>query len=180
MHLFPYCKKIEAGFAKVADDLHISHVDSGLGHPVLRGQGFANSSTGFVSYSTWTLPLGPGEHISHKAENRNAMIASYGRVLGDRTTLYKYLNPHLVACTTINLHASSGTVFVVDSVSGNIVYRAVLDGINTARGVPVVLDENALIYSYAEKDEPARKGKGQRLVTVELFEGLEPNERTDR
>lgn len=180
IHLFPFCKKIEAGFANITDSLHYSHLDTGLAHPVLRGYSIFSSAEGFKASVDWMIPFAAGDRVTAVSANRNGAIASFGRVLGDRTTLYKYLNPHLAAYTTVNAIENTGSVLVIDTTTGAVVYRTALKDIDTSKGMPLVLEENWLVYSFAEKDGQAKKGRGQRLVSVELFEGLIPNERSNR
>jgi hypothetical protein len=134
----------------------------------------------FKTFPTWSLPLGRGEQVRDTADVGKGIIASYGRVLGDRTTLYKYLNPHLVAYATTTTSNSAASVYVVDSTSGAIVYESHLDGIDTDAAVRLELTENWLVYSYAEKAISGKASRGHRLVSVELFEGLVPDVRTDR
>ncbi|KAJ1302386.1 hypothetical protein OPQ81_002704 [Rhizoctonia solani] len=77
-------------------------------------------------------------------------IASYGKVLGDRTTLYKYLNPNAAAVL-----APDCAVRVVDLVSGAIVF-----------------DSGAL-------PAPCEPPKGTKVVSVELYEGHRNDDKTN-
>ncbi|PPR00992.1 hypothetical protein CVT24_000285 [Panaeolus cyanescens] len=50
-----------------------------------------------VAHPTWSLTLPPNEHVQALVPSLvKGPIASIGKVLGDRRTLYKYLNPRLV------------------------------------------------------------------------------------
>jgi hypothetical protein len=49
-------------------------------------------------------------------------VHSQGRVLGDRSVLYKYANPNLVAILSHNRPESSLRLHLVDAVSGELVY----------------------------------------------------------
>ncbi|KAG8768084.1 hypothetical protein FRC12_005774, partial [Ceratobasidium sp. 428] len=93
-------------------------------------------------------------------------IASYGRVLGDRTTLYKYLSPHAAVVL-----APDCAVRVVDLVSGTIVFDSgALGGEGSACEVPkVVFAENWLVYAYESSGNST--DKGTQVVSVELYEG---------
>ncbi|KAJ1299996.1 hypothetical protein OPQ81_011830 [Rhizoctonia solani] len=77
-------------------------------------------------------------------------IASYGKVLGVRTTLYKYLNPNAAAVL-----APDCAVRVVDLVSGAIVF-----------------DSGAL-------PAPCKPPKGTKVVSVELYEGHRNDDKTN-
>jgi ER membrane protein complex subunit 1 len=46
-----------------------------------------------VAYPTWPLSLSPGETIQRVIPAIRGPVSSVGKVLGNRTTLYKYLNP---------------------------------------------------------------------------------------
>jgi hypothetical protein len=131
-------------------------------------------------FSTWQLALQPHEHVKQRAAVQNGPVASYGRVLGDRTTLYKYLNPHLIAYSTVFTDGSGqASVNVIDSVSGSVVYQTLIDNVDTAQSIPVALAENWLTFAYTEKATDKR-AVGYRLVSVELFEGDKENDKQNR
>lgn len=89
------------------------------------------------------LPYHCVQYIEHHlAEN----VASLGRVLGNRSVLYKYLNPNLLALTTINNNTL--TCYLVDTVSGAVHYSAVHSGAGRGGDVFVVQSENWVVYSY--------------------------------
>ncbi|KAJ9104572.1 hypothetical protein QFC21_002070 [Naganishia friedmannii] len=187
VHFFPYCKKIASAFANMTSELYFAtRQDQPTGQEdqprnvVLGGYAFAAAETDVSPkvYPTWQLPLQPHEHISHHAIQQGGPIASYGRVLGDRTTLYKYLNPHLIAYSTfLDDGSNQASVNVLDSVSGSIVYQTLVENVDTQKGIPVVLAENWLVFTYTEKSPAGKGGSGSRLVSVELFEGVEDEKR---
>lgn len=140
----------------------------------------ADGKTVFESYPTWSTALG-GQEVNAIVENVYGPLASYGKVLGDRSTLYKYINQHLVAVTTF-ASSDSGTcgVYLVDAVKGAVIYSAhVSGGGGTSRdcGLKATLVDNWLVY-YHHEDAVTGSGdaKGHRLVTVELYEGDGPDE----
>ncbi|KAJ9115119.1 hypothetical protein QFC22_005449 [Naganishia vaughanmartiniae] len=178
VHFFPYCKKIASAFANMTSELYFA-TRQDQPH-VLSGHAFAAAVTGVPpkAYPTWQLPLQAHERISHHAIQQGGPIASYGRVLGDRTTLYKYLNPHLIAYSTfLDDGSNQASVNVIDSVSGSIVYQTLIENVDTGKGIPVVLAENWLVFTYTEKSPAGKGGSGSRLVSVELFEGVEDEKR---
>jgi hypothetical protein len=94
-------------------------------------------------------------------------IASLGRVLGNRETLYKYLNPHLTAI------ASSSGIYLIDAVSGSLVWSASHAGEVAAGGcVMATVTENWLVYAFRDADLP---GAVTRVVSVELYSRGESN-----
>jgi hypothetical protein len=48
-------------------------------------------------------------------------VHTLGRVLGDRSVLYKYVNPHLVALLVEN--ENNVAVLLIDAVSGSILHQ---------------------------------------------------------
>ncbi|KAF8748749.1 hypothetical protein RHS01_10584 [Rhizoctonia solani] len=98
-------------------------------------------------------------------------IASYGKVMGDRSTLYKYLNPNVAAVL-----APDCAVRVVDLVSGAIVFDS---GALPAPCVPpkVAFVENWLVYAHEVGGNST--DKGTKVVSVELYEGLGKDDKTN-
>jgi hypothetical protein len=95
-------------------------------------------------------------------------VASLGRVLGDRSTLYKYLNPHVLALASVDDAAGSATVYLIDGVTGTLLWTASHIGtVDTASGVTVTITENWLVYSFSDLEA---EGKQTRLISVEFFE----------
>ncbi|CAE6434911.1 unnamed protein product [Rhizoctonia solani] len=98
-------------------------------------------------------------------------IASYGKVLGDRTTLYKYINPNAAAVI-----APDCAVRVVDLVSGAIVFDS---GSLLAPCEPpkVTFTENWLVYAHEVGGNAT--DKGTKVVSVELYEGERNDDKTN-
>lgn len=86
-------------------------------------------------------------------------MASFGRVLGDKSTLYKYLNAHLSVVTTATQQAGTAQVYVLDTTTGATVFSAQVNGV----GIKSVMSENWLVYSWLE-------AVGWRVASVELYE----------
>ncbi|GHJ84629.1 hypothetical protein NliqN6_1031 [Naganishia liquefaciens] len=180
VHFFPFCKKIQSAFANMTSDLFFASFQS---HPdVLTGFAFSKpevGSAGKVS-ATWQISLQPQERVSQQAILQSGPVASYGRVLGDRSTLYKYLNPHLIAYSTVFTDGTGqATVNVVDSVSGTIIYQTLIENVDTSRGVPLILAENWLTFAYTENASLEKGTAGHRLVSLEFFEGEKEDDRRD-
>ena len=97
--------------------------------------------------TTFNLTLGPSEQLKSVATQSCSVIANIGRVLHDRSVLYKYLNPHLVAIATTKLEPHpSVSVILLDSVTGNIYFRGVYPG---GHGTPkLVLCENSVVVGF--------------------------------
>ena len=120
-----------------------------------------------------------------KSANKGREVASVGRVKGDRSTLYKYLNPHLSVVISAPARASSppaGTcgLHVVDTVKGTVLYHVSLPAVDGRCDIRAVLDENWLVYSYYDDGTEVGSSKGYRVVSVEMYEGYGPDEKTSR
>ena len=110
--------------------------------------------------------------VSHDRDylltSRTGKIASVGRVLGDRSTLYKYINPHLFAFATLDAGTSSSTVYVLDAINGGLLWTATHEGeVDTSVPISLTVTENWLVYAFAEKGS---HGRHTRIVSTELFE----------
>uniref|UniRef100_A0A7N8YIJ1 ER membrane protein complex subunit 1 n=1 Tax=Mastacembelus armatus TaxID=205130 RepID=A0A7N8YIJ1_9TELE len=108
--------------------------------------------------------------VSVKGKRPNEHVHSQGRVMGDRSVLYKYLNPNLLAVVTesTDLHQERSFVgiLLIDGVTGRIIHEAVQ---RKARGpVHVVHSENWVVYEYW-----STKSRRNEFSVIELYEGME-------
>ncbi|XP_064611751.1 ER membrane protein complex subunit 1-like [Liolophura sinensis] len=112
-------------------------------------------------------------------------VHSQGRVLGDRSVLYKYLNPNVVVVTAEGEETTSVTqassaqkgpsyflnVYLIDVITGHIVSH-----VNHKRvkgPVHVVHSENWVVYNYWNQ-----KNRRIEMSVLELFEGKEQSNST--
>jgi len=108
-------------------------------------------------------------------------IASLGKVLGDRTTLYKYLNPHIFAVTTVSKPSPNAicSVYLVDGSKGSVIYHASVAPTTGSCSIVAELAENWLVYGYYDEDSAgSHQTKGYRIVSVEVYEGKGINDKT--
>jgi ER membrane protein complex subunit 1 len=151
----------------------------------------------FVAIPTWRNSLPPNEGVQSivgVGGGKGGRVASIGKVLGNRTTLYKYLNPRLIVVLTSSTEgAGTCGVYVMDSVKGSTIYHASLPARSHADGrrgggvcdVKATFTENWLVYHYFDEDHDeghgvGAKAKGWRVVTVEFYEGGGVDEKTKR
>ena len=187
-YLYPSTSATQAAFAKIATSLsfplriHSEDTDDGgrvriLGHQV----SIDDSGLPPVAYPTWSLSLPVDEDIQAllPAAARGP-IASIGKVLGNRTTLYKYLNPRLFTVLTASPTRSMCGIYVVDSMKGTLVYHAEVRSSSRGCEIKTALTENWLVYHYYESDGTAGSAKGYRMVSVEFYEGQKEDEKTRR
>uniref|UniRef100_A0A8C9SQP6 ER membrane protein complex subunit 1 n=1 Tax=Scleropages formosus TaxID=113540 RepID=A0A8C9SQP6_SCLFO len=108
--------------------------------------------------------------VAVKGKRANEHVHSQGRVMGDRSVLYKYLNPNLLAVVTesVDTHQERSFVgvFLIDGVTGRIIHEAVQ---RKARGpIHLVHSENWVVYEYWNA-----KSRRNEFSVLELFEGTE-------
>ncbi|KAJ7780150.1 DUF1620-domain-containing protein [Mycena maculata] len=128
-----------------------------------------------VAFRTWGLSLSPDETVKSIVKPRVGPVASLGKVLGNRTTLYKYLNPRMFVVLTQGPdtpRAGCG-IYVVDAAKGSVLYSALVPFPSTrVCDVHATFAENWLVYHYYDGEGVgAGEAKGWRMVTVELYEG---------
>jgi hypothetical protein len=113
------------------------------------------------------LNLADGEQIvAIKGKPVHEKVHSQGKVLGDRSVLYKYANPNLLAVASVNEKETTLTINLVDGVSGNIVHTARQN--KALAPVHMVHCENWLVYTYWNV-----KARRTELGVIELYEGSE-------
>ncbi|EMR08015.1 hypothetical protein PNEG_03457, partial [Pneumocystis murina B123] len=123
---------------------------------------------------TWTIDFPSSESIiSLSFRNKNEKIASIGRVLGDRSVLYKYLNSHFLAVATGNEEDSKLNIYLIDMVKGMILHTNHYNSVDISKGVEILLTENWIVYQFwIEKPT-----KGYQIVISELYESETRNKR---
>lgn len=113
-------------------------------------------------------------------------VASIGKALGDRNVLYKYLNANLLLITTVDAEVSTATFYVLDAISGAVIYSLGHPGIDKTQPIVSAISENWFSYSlYSEamavtpdtSQSDSRKLKGYQLVISEFYESPHPNDR---
>ena len=127
------------------------------------------------------LPAAGQKVINLVSRPAHDPVASIGKVLWDRNVLYKYLNPNIILVTAVNDVASTASFYLLDSVSGEILYSTTHEGVDTKQPIPSALTENWFAYSLwtdSLSTTSALPGsKGYQLVVSELFESEFPNDR---
>jgi hypothetical protein len=158
-------------------------------HVVVQGENGEVNGLVFVTengqakpVTTWTFnPVAGDEVLSLTARPAHDPVASIGRVLGDRSVMYKYLNPNTVLVTTISKSASTASFYLLDSVSGEVLYSTTHEGVDISQPIVSLLTENWFVYSLWSDLTPAsvnpQTAKGYQLVISELYESPIPNDR---
>ena len=183
IHLYPRTVENVQCFAELIPSLRFSLQTSGRslhGYQITQD---ANNENAFSAFKTWTLSVPSDELIGSIVRPTRGPIASLGKVLGDRATLYKYLNPNLFAMTTVSKPSSNGvcSVYLVDESKGSILYHASVTSTKGACRIEAELTENWLVYGYYDEDIAGdHQTKGHRIVSVEVYEGQGINQKTRR
>ncbi|PYH48770.1 uncharacterized protein BP01DRAFT_311326 [Aspergillus saccharolyticus JOP 1030-1] len=124
----------------------------------------------------WQFLPPHGEKIVYAtARPAHDPVASIGKVLGDRSVLYKYLNPNLALITTVG--ENTATFYLLDAVSGRILHTSVQEGVDTTQPIASTISENWFAYSFYADITSSSPSKGYQLVISELYESPFPNDR---
>ncbi|KAL4246361.1 ER membrane protein complex subunit 1 [Abortiporus biennis] len=176
-HIFPNSPDNEQSFKKIVKNVHFALRTGPPGARRLSGHKISPQAefTGrHVAYSTWTTAFGPDEDIKSIITRPYEPVASYGKVLGNRTTLYKYLNPNMIVVLTGSSTGPSKScgIYAIDAAKGSVLYHAVVPAPGGFCDVKATLTENWLVYHYYD-DEIAGvdQAKSYRMVSVEFYEG---------
>ncbi|KAJ3711601.1 DUF1620-domain-containing protein [Lentinula raphanica] len=195
VHLYPDNAETHRLFSAATASLSAPlRVTSAQGHRRLIGHQFDKKEIvdasdqekfEYTAFPTWTFSFPEGHDVQAIVAPIRNPVASLGKVLGNRTTLYKYLNPHLLVVltaphsTTVLTPTAHCGLYLVDSVKGSIIYEASLPAEGNACNVKATFAENWLVYHYYDDEyQGSGQAKGYKMVTVELYEGKQVDEKT--
>ncbi|KAI0743061.1 hypothetical protein C8Q80DRAFT_1192304 [Daedaleopsis nitida] len=136
-----------------------------------------------IAYPTWSLPFPANEDIRVVFARPADPVASLGKVLGNRTTLYKYLNPNLIGVVTgppstaPRSEDATCAVYLLDGAKGTVIYHVVLPSTKGECDVKATLVENWLVYHHYDGEVSPHQAKSYRVVSVELYEGYGPDDK---
>lgn len=145
-----------SGHVEVNAALHVVGTDDqGL-------QGLLTTPSG-VAVQTWRMPL--SDRVVAMRDASREPVARYGRVRGDRSVLYKYLNVHARVVVTYNDKLQTAHVYVIDKVSGDMVYHLEVPNV-ASDTIHVTFTEHwiTLLYTSTQAEAP------NALVSIELYE----------
>lgn len=167
LHLFPKCKKVQREIE--AAPFFYTVLDRELEGTSLRGYtpGAAGEGSTFTGVQLWSRPF-PAQEVLDVSPLHPSPVASFGRALGDKAVLYKYLNPHLLVVSTVSPFSGTGHIYVVDSTTGASVHDVDIPHV-VGEHVRAAMVENWLVYAWLEGPTSAGAG-GWRIASVELYE----------
>lgn len=148
----------------------------------IRGLKFEASGVNAKPVVEWSFHPASGQRVTNVvARPAHDPVASIGRVLGDRTVHYKYLNPNVILITAVSDAASTASFYLLDSVSGDILYSTSHEGVDTSQPIPSALTENWFAYSLwsdvLTTTTSLPSSKGYQIIVSELYESDVPNDR---
>ena len=148
----------------------------------VRGLKFEDNGDLSNSVIAWTFKPALGQRVVDVvARPLHDPVASIGKVLGDRRVLYKYINPNTVLVTAVADEASMTSFYLLDTVSGDILYSITHEGVDTSQPITSALTENWFAYSLWSDDLSSTTAlpasKGYQIIVSEMFESAVPNDR---
>lgn len=113
-----------------------------------------------------SLSLPPSVNLPDEVElHASGALASPSRVLGNRTSLLKYLNPHLLAIVSFKFGSDAAFIYLIDAASGALAHQLDVVDIDCSTNLSIILRDNWIIYSYRSSTNLLNI-----VVSVELFE----------
>ncbi|KAI0173615.1 DUF1620-domain-containing protein [Hypoxylon sp. FL1284] len=148
----------------------------------IRGVKFAPKGEQAVEMPTWFFNPPAGQRIVEVASrSEHDPIASIGRVLGDRTVKYKYLNPNTLVVAAVDEQANALSVYLLDTVSGQILTSSTFEGVDLSKDISCAMAENWFVCSfygqYKLRDSQSQTLKGYQVVVSDLYESENANDR---
>ena len=123
LHVLPRASDQLVGQSKKLNVIFSVSTDNGK-DTVLTGYSMDSSSSDSASPELWRVVIEDEIAQVIGAKHPNDRIHSHGKVLGDRSVLYKYLNPNLIGVVTTGEDSQKlpfVNVYLVDTVTGAIV-----------------------------------------------------------
>ncbi|KAL4220987.1 DUF1620 superfamily [Mactra antiquata] len=152
--------------------MYVSDIDNGM----ISGYRIIKQQNKLVADNVWKVNIQNQRQnlkiTSIVAKKANEHIHSQGRVLGDRSVLYKYLNPNLIAVVTQGEEPATSqqkaypviNIYLIDVITGHIIFH---DNHRKAQGpVHVIHSENWVVYNYYNT-----KQRRHEMAALEMYEG---------
>ena len=133
------------------------------------------------SGNLWHLSLSSGQTVLKTiSQPAGEKVASIGKVLGDRTVLYKYLNPNAFLVLIKDEAEQQLSVSLLDAISGAVLHTEDHDDVDFDRPIAAFLSENWFSYSFTFGGSKDDLSRGHLLVMGEAYESEFPNDRGPR
>ena len=132
----------------------------------------------------WEFGVPPrGQIVSFTRPPPHDPVASIGRVLGDRSVLYKYLNPNLLVITSLISEANVVTFYVLDTQKGEVLYSTSRSEVDVEQPISACVSENMLAFSLVCRTNDQAQGGEHRdsatyqLTIADMYTSSLPNDR---
>jgi len=122
----------------------------------------------------WSLSHPGVSVLDIRTRHNDEIVHSAGRVMADRSVLFKYMNPNLAIVMSEGTDSTSKTfitVQVIDLVTGKLFFSAIHKKVTPP--YHVVHSENWAVYTFYNE-----KSRRTELVSLELYEGKTQNNAT--
>ena len=163
------------GVPQLASDFTPSVPDEGnIVLTLDKAGGVTGWTVGTTIKDVWTFRPGNSKIISIASRPAHDPIASIGRVLGDRSVLYKYFTPNLALLTSVS--SKTLTMYLIDAVTGAVLHTSSHPGYLASSPVSAILSENWFAYTFTSQN-PESKAVSTQLIVSELYESSVPNDR---
>ncbi len=156
----------------VIDKTYLVTMEKATG--TIRGQKLVSRSPesgSLAAVDTWSLSNPSAEVVLVAGKDSEERVHSQGRVMADRSVLFKYVNPNLALVLAEGRDASGKTflnVYLADMVTGRVVFSA--NHKRVSGPYRAVHSENWAVYTYY--NEKSRRGEitrcAQLLFSLEL------------
>lgn len=148
----------------------------------IQGFGFVKKGELASPVQIWSFAPSAGQHIVNIATRpQHDPIASIGRVLGDRTVKYKYLNPNTIVVAAVNDKTSVLSTYLLDTVSGQVLAASSYEGVDSHKDIACTISENWFLCTYYGqyqlRDSQPQNLKGYQVVVSDLYESELANDR---
>lgn len=151
----------------LSDNTYIVTLDEAKNEITGRKLALKQDGKEIVLKSIWNMVDPNAKVLEIKGKRSEEKVHSQGRVMADRSVLFKYVNPNLALILSEGKDSSSKTfinVYLIDLVTGRIIFSA--NHKRVTGPYHIVHSENWAVYTYY--NEKSRRGE---LSSIELFEG---------
>eukprot|EP00730_Choanoeca_flexa_P017281 TRINITY_DN8301_c0_g2_i2.p1 TRINITY_DN8301_c0_g2~~TRINITY_DN8301_c0_g2_i2.p1 ORF type:complete len:902 (+),score=173.38 TRINITY_DN8301_c0_g2_i2:2-2707(+) len=160
--VYPSTATTRAALGALPQDVYFHTMDADTG--LIKGSTIKNGTV----HELWQISFSPLDEriVASATAPPGDRAASAGDILGDKTVLFKYLNPNLLAVATLSPYVkrkATLTVYVIDTVKGVFIDR--VQHSNVRGPVTMATSENWVLYSYRD-----RANKRNQLSVIEFFD----------
>ena len=148
IHIIPSLPSTKAAVAESTKPIYFQTIDTKAGS--VNGYIVRTKDAKFIAEKLTQVAFDPAtETIAAVGIKRNERVASIGETLDDRTVMFKYLNPHVVAVATLSNYTKNVAtlnVYVIDGIRGVIIDQVSHEGVQGP--IHLAHAENWVVYHY--------------------------------